>query len=283
MIRHRGSSCSSNTDPGTGKPQPCVISVLIEHCDPLIAAGLAALLRKRRDFKAVVCRPASTSQAMANHLSLADVVVADYDYGLRLIESAGTGRGRVMILTHYTSEGKIRRALEQGVRGYMLLGGCLQNLIDGLRSIHAGGVAMGPLVVSRMADWVKQQTLTRREEEILRQLALGFSNKLIATKLALAIGTVKAHVKAIMQKLDARSRTEAAAIAHRRGILGDEYECPPPEVGPAGIRMRPGATQPRDYLPDTSRTAGVAQPIVSFSPGVTGSSHGLGARVVSIK
>jgi DNA-binding NarL/FixJ family response regulator len=283
MIAHHGNSFRSNTEQGTGEPKPCIISVLIAHRDPLIAAGLAALLRKRRDFKAVVYRPASISQGMASHLSLADVVVADYDYGLRLIESAGAGRHRVMILTHYTSEGKIRRALEQGVRGYVLLGGCLQNLIDGLRSIHAGGVAVGPLVVSRMADWMKQRTLTRREEEILRQLTFGFSNKLIATKLALAIGTVKTHVKAIMQKLDARSRTEAAAIAHRRGILGDEYECPPPEVRPAEIGMRPGATQHRDYFPDTSRTTGVAQPIVSFSSRVTGSSHGLGTRVVSIK
>ena len=75
-----------------------------------------------------------------------------------------------MILTHSTSEAKICHALEKGVRGYVLLGGSLQNLTDDLRSIHAGGVAMGPLVVSRMADWMKRQKLTRREEEILRYL-----------------------------------------------------------------------------------------------------------------
>lgn len=151
-----------------------------------------------------------------------------------------------MILTHNTSEAKISRALEQGVRGYVLLGGSLEDLIDGLRSIHAGGVAVGPLVVTRMADWMKQQTLTPRQEEILRQLMLGLSNKIIASKLALTIGTVKSHVKAILQKLDARSRTEAAAIARRRGILEEEYERPPPEVGGEGIGMRPGAIQPRD-------------------------------------
>jgi two-component system NarL family response regulator len=220
--------------------------VLIAHCDPLIAAGLATVLRKRRDFKAVVCSPAATSQGMAGHLSLADVVVADYDYGLRLIESAGTGNHRVMILTHCTSEVRICRALEQGVRGYVLLGGSVQNLIDGLRSIHAGGVAVGPLVVSRMADWMKRRALTRREEEILRQLMLGFSNKIIAKKLAVTTGTVKTHVKAILQKLDAKSRTEAAAIAQRRGILEEEGELPPAEMTPAGIGMRSGATQSRD-------------------------------------
>jgi DNA-binding NarL/FixJ family response regulator len=223
-----------------------MIKVLIAHGDPLIAAGLAAVLRKRRDFKAVVCSPESSSQAMASHLLSADVVVADYDCGLRLIESAGAGSQRVMILTHSTSEAKICHALEKGVRGYVLLGGSLQNLIDDLRSIHAGGVAMGPLVVSRMADWMKRQKLTRREEEILRYLMLGFSNKIIARKFALTTGTVQAHVKAILHKLDARSRTEAAAIAQRRGILGEDCEGPPPEVRPAGIDTRSGATQPRD-------------------------------------
>jgi len=247
MITHSGSPRRSDTDRGTGKRRPCVISVLVAHCDPLIAAGLAAVLRTRRDFKAVVCSPAATSQGMASHLSLADVVVADYDYGLRLIESAGAATHRVIILTHRSSEAKICHALEQGARGYVLLGGSLQNLFDDLRSVHAGGVAVGPLVVSRMADWMTQQALTLREEEILRQIMLGLSNKEIARQLTLATGTVKSHVKAILQKLAARSRTEAAAIAQRRGILGEEYEFPPPEVRPAGITARSGATQPLQH------------------------------------
>ena len=245
MVKPSGSPRRAGPGQGPGKPQP-VITVLIAHGDPLISAGLAAVLQKRRDFKPVVCSPAATSQGMANHLSLADVVVADYDYGMRLIESASAGSRRVMILTHNTSEAKICRALEQGVRGYVLLGGTLQNLIDGLRSIHAGGVAVGPLVVSRMADWMKQCTLTPRQHEILRQMMLGFSNKIIARKLALATGTVKSHVKAILQKLDARSRTEAAAIAQRRGILEEECERPSPPVSPAEIRVPPGAIQPHE-------------------------------------
>ena len=87
------------------------------------------------------------------------------------------------------------------------------------------------------SDWMKQQTLTPRQAEILRELMLGFSNKIIARKLALSTGTVKSHVKAILQKLDARSRTEAAAIAQRRGILEEECEPPPPRVSPAGSAM----------------------------------------------
>ena len=258
MITHSGSPRRSDIDHGTGKQQPCVIHVLIAHGDPLIAAGLAAVLRKRRDFKAVVCNPAATSQGMATHLLLADVVVADYDYGLRLIEAAGAGSHRVMILTHFTSEGKICRALEQGVRGYVLLGGSLQNLIDGLRSIHAGGVAVGPLVVTRMADWMKQRTLTPRQEEILRQLMLGFSDKIIARKLALATGTVKSHVKAILRKLDARSRTEAAAIAQRRGILEEECERP---IFPGPLKQLQHHLQ---RAPDTTSASAIAEDRFAF-------------------
>jgi DNA-binding CsgD family transcriptional regulator len=136
-----------------------------------------------------------------------------------------------MILTHSASEAMIFHALEQGARGYLLFGCSLEDVIDGLRSVHGGGVALGPLVVSRMADWIKQQALTLREEDILRQMMLGLSNKVIARKLTLAVGTVKTHVKAILYKLDARSRTEATVIAQRRGILREECECPPPDVG----------------------------------------------------
>jgi DNA-binding CsgD family transcriptional regulator len=107
-----------------------------------------------------------------------------------------------------------------------LLGCSLQDLFDSLRSVRAGGLAMGPLVASRVAEWMTQRTLTRREGDILRQMMLGRSNKHIAIALNVAIGTVKTHVKSILDKLDATSRTQAAAIAQRRGILQEERESP---------------------------------------------------------
>jgi DNA-binding NarL/FixJ family response regulator len=235
-------------------PQPSRIRVLIAHADPLISAGLAAVLREQPDFETLVCSPAlAVAHAMAGHSpSSAHVLVADYDSGLRLIESAGAERQRLMILTHSDSEAKIFYALEQGARGYLLLGCSLEDVIDGLRSVHGGGVALGPLVVSRMADWIKQQALTLREEDILRQMMLGLSNKVIARKLTLAVGTVKTHVKAILYKLDAGSRTEAAVIAQRRGILREDCECPPPDVGAVENRQ-------------TLKRAGVAQSLEMVS------------------
>jgi DNA-binding NarL/FixJ family response regulator len=191
------------------------IRVLIAHSDPLISAGLAATISRVRDLETV---------NSSGRQTLADVVVADYESGLRLIASGGPLGRRVLILTHSDSEAKICHALEQGARGYMLMGCSLQDLVDGLRSVYMGGIALGPLVASRIADRMKQQALTRREGDILRYMMLGLSNKAIASKLALAVGTVKTHVKSVLEKLDASSRTQAVSIAQRRGILRDDEE-----------------------------------------------------------
>ena len=210
--------------------QSSKIKVLIAHGDPLIAAGLAVTLHGHRDFDAAVFGPASKlSSATANDLPPADVVVADYDSGMRLIVSAGAGRHRVVILTQGDGEARVCRALEQGARGYLLLGCSLQDLFDGLRAVRVGGMALDPMVAGRVGDCMKQRALTPREGDILRQMMLGGSNKRIAIELNVAIGTVKTHVKSILEKLDAASRTEAVAIAQRRGILQEERNGPPSE------------------------------------------------------
>jgi DNA-binding CsgD family transcriptional regulator len=79
-------------------------------------------------------------------------------------------------------------------------------------------------VASRIAESLNQETLTAREQSVLRQMTLGQSNKRIAQELGLAVGTVKVHVKSILSKLNAGNRGEAVAIARRRGILPDEIE-----------------------------------------------------------
>jgi DNA-binding NarL/FixJ family response regulator len=204
------------------------IRVLIAHGDPLISAGLHAILGRLRDFEVMgtPMRPVT-----------ADIVVADYDAGLRLIASGDPVGRRVMILTHGDSEAKICHALEQGARGYMLMGCSLTDLTAGLRSMYMGGIALGPLVASRIADRMKQQALTRRETDILRHMMQGMSNKAIASRLALAVGTVKTHVKSVLEKLDATSRTQAVSIAQRRGILRDDAEVPIHAPRPLAARV----------------------------------------------
>jgi DNA-binding NarL/FixJ family response regulator len=194
--------------------QSLEIKVLIAHCDPLISVGLAAVLRERRDFIVAVCNLGSNvSHFITSHIPLPDIVVADYDSALRLSALKDALTCRVMIRTHSHSEVKIWHAIERGIRGYLLLGCWLDDLIREIRSMHVGGVALDSLVARCIVDRVKQETLTRREEEILGEIMLGFSNKRIASRLTVSDGTVKSHVKSILRKLNATSRTEAVAIA----------------------------------------------------------------------
>src|SRR5260370_40325788 len=160
------------------------IRVLVAPSDPLISLGLVAVLGERCDFEATLCSPATTAASNAAHS--ADVVVADYESGLRLIAAAGAASPRVVILTHSDSEARICHALEQGACGYLLLGCSLRDLLDGLRSAHQGDIAVGPLVASRIAERMKRQMLTVREADILQQMMLGLSNKAIAARLAVA-------------------------------------------------------------------------------------------------
>jgi DNA-binding NarL/FixJ family response regulator len=173
----------------------------------LTAAGLVAILGRQQEFE-LVPQP-----------HIADVVIADYQTGVRIARAGQAGKVRVLILTHTDSEVEICHALEQGVRGYVFLGGSIDELRSSLQLVHLGEVALGRGVAGRIAVRMQCKALTRREVEVLGYVMSGLSNKAIAANLKLAVGTIKTHVKSILEKLDARSRTQAAAIAQRRGIL----------------------------------------------------------------
>jgi DNA-binding NarL/FixJ family response regulator len=181
------------------------IRVLIRHADPLIAAGARAALAGQPDLSVVDAD--------------ADVVLADYDGALaRLAESASDAG--VLVLSWRDGEAEIRRALQCGARGY-LLGRCsLDELAAAVRSVGNGRHHLCAGAAQRLAQSLTHAPLTPRETEVLRLMAIGLPNKRIASRLAIALGTVKAHNQAILSKLQARSRTEATAIAEQRGLLG---------------------------------------------------------------
>ena len=199
------------------------IKVLIAHSDPLLSAGLSAALSMRTDFKVAVYDPErGISHSWVGELCSPDVVVADYDSGLRLMRLKRTSADRTLILTDNDSQIKIYDALAQGVGGYLLPGCSLEDLMRSIRSMHVGGMALDPLVARRIAERTMQEALTRREEEILALITSGLTNKAIALKLTVTVGTVKSHVGSIFRKLDAGNRTQAVAIARGRGIVRDE-------------------------------------------------------------
>jgi DNA-binding NarL/FixJ family response regulator len=202
------------------------ISVLIAHSDPVIAAGLESLLGNLCEFRVFSSRSEESGFfcSAGDPRPSADVVIADYESGMRVNRSEPGSDGRVLILTHADSEAKICYALAQGVRGYLLLGCSRQDLVAGVRSVYEGGVAVTPRVARRIVESLKQQAFTPKETKVLSQMMLGRSNKAIAREFGVAVGTVKTHVKSILSKLDAGNRNEAVAIARRRGILPDESE-----------------------------------------------------------
>ena len=192
------------------------VSVMILCTDPIIAAGLAAVLRQCADFQ-VVRAPEPGDFGDGPHWT--DVVVADYETAMRLAESDHNRTNNLLVFTDRDGEAEICRAVESGARGYLLYGTSLAELVEAIRSVHRGDVALSPLVAARITSRIKGKPLTKKEKAVLDQLMLGVSNKLIARRLGLCVGTVKTHVKAIMQKLEADSRTAAVVTAQRRGIV----------------------------------------------------------------
>jgi DNA-binding NarL/FixJ family response regulator len=123
------------------------------------------------------------------------------------------------MLTTFEGDVEIRRALEAGARGYMLKSMPPKDLVDVIRQVHAGKKRLPPELAAQLAEHMGDETLTDREIEVLRHLAGGNRNRDIAERLFISEETVKVHVKHIMEKLGASDRTQAVAIAVRRGII----------------------------------------------------------------
>jgi len=184
------------------------VRVLVNHADPLVACGLVTTLSLEPDIEVVDAGAAC------------DVVVADYERGVALAGGLPCrALPNVLVVTARSSEGEIRHALEQGARGYLVLGCRLHEVVAAVRLTGRGLRYLDVAAAHRLADSLASAPPTSREMEVLRLLVDGRSNKLIARELDISVGTVKSHVKALFMKLDASSRTEVATIAERRGLL----------------------------------------------------------------
>ncbi len=217
-------------------------TILVMHPDPLLRAGLVAALSQHAAFEVLV---EGIDTAGSDELRI-DVVIADYGHAMRLADPAvraaqrRLAAARILALTSNDREADIRRAIEAGVHGYLLLGGPLGELIEGVTTVARGVRYLGRSVAQRMADSLTRATLTSREVEVLRLVVAGESNKAIARQLQIEVGTVKSHMSAIMTKLGATSRTQAAAIAATRGLVEERVVVQP---APPASRARLYAAQ----------------------------------------
>lgn len=193
--------------------------ILVMHPDPLLSAGLVAALRAHTRFRIVL-------DGVDVDDGLIDVVVADFADAMRFTDPcAQAGRpqlavARFLVLTHDDCETHIRQAVEAGIHGYLLAGGALGELVEAVTAVSEGVRYLGRGVARRMADSLARAVLTSRETEVLRLVVTGEPNKAIARHLHIEVGTVKSHMSAIMAKLGASSRTQAAGIAATRGLVG---------------------------------------------------------------
>ena len=127
-----------------------------------------------------------------------------------------------MVVTQRDREADIQGALAQGVLGYLMVGCRPEEVVDGVLALSRGQRVLSACAAQRVADRICYDVLTPREEEVLGFVAVGWSNKMVANRLGVSEGTVKSHVRAILDKLAVRTRTEAATVAMRRGLVGPQ-------------------------------------------------------------
>ncbi len=205
------------------------IRILVLHADPVARAGLSSTFGKYPDLEVVNNADEADEEGWSLPLPVscsADVVVADYESGVELAAKGsrrpGTGDSfKIMVVASSDREWEIRRALERGVRGYVLVGCALDELARGVRAVHRGLRHLGAQIAQRLAESMSGEPLTAREEEVLRLVVEGMGNKAIARHLDIAVGTVKSHLKGVFDKLGVDSRTQAICAAERRGLLRD--------------------------------------------------------------
>ncbi|SEN15558.1 two component transcriptional regulator, LuxR family [Duganella sp. CF517] len=200
-------------------------SILIADDHPLILAGLSALINSMPEFR-LVAQAANGLQAVALYRQhRPDVVVMDLSmpemHGVDAIGHirAGDAQARIIILTTYQGDEDVYRGLQAGAMAYLLKDSGSEQLAKCIKAVAAGHKFLPAEVAGKLAERAETTRLSRRELEILAHLATGKSNKMIARSAAIEVGTVKFHVNNILAKLNVASRTEAATVAARRGLL----------------------------------------------------------------
>ena len=201
------------------------IRVLVVDDHPLLRQGIAALIGAESDMTlAGAC--SSGHEAIQQFPTLRpDVTLLDLQMpemnGLEAMTAIRRQfpEARVVILTTYTGDAQIVRALKAGAAGYLAKDAVPEELIDTIRRVHAGRKIVSPQVAEKLAAHATDDPLTPAEIDVLRLIAGGNTNRLIGDRLHISEDTVKARVKNILSKLDAHDRTHAVTIALKRGII----------------------------------------------------------------
>jgi two-component system NarL family response regulator len=204
---------------------PKAIRILVVDDHFMVRMGLAASLNVEPDMQ-VVAEASTGEQAIALYREhVPQVVIMD----CRLPGMNGSQttalimkefpQAKVLMLSTHSGEEEIYRALQAGARGYVLKSAIREELLNAIRSVHAGKTHVDPVAAQSLAERLTHEELTSREFEVLGMLVKGLSNKEIGAQLHVTEVTVKQHVSHLFQKLNVSDRTQAVTVALQRGIV----------------------------------------------------------------
>jgi DNA-binding NarL/FixJ family response regulator len=204
---------------------PSLIRILTVDDHPLLRKGIAALVNGEPDLKLVAEASNGNEAIEAFRTHRPDVTLMDLQMPeMDGIDAIGCIRrefpeARIIVLTTYSGDTQVLRALRAGARGYILKGHVHKELLDAIRAVHAGQKRIPPEIAAQLADHATDEALTEREIDVVRLIATGNSNKQIADQLSIGETTVKSHVANILSKLCANDRAHAVTISLMRGII----------------------------------------------------------------
>jgi DNA-binding NarL/FixJ family response regulator len=201
------------------------IKILTVDDHPLLRQGIAAVIQGEKDMLIVGEASNGREAIQMFHSQRPDVTLMDLQMpDLNGIDAIVTIRqdfpqARIIVLTTYEGDALARRALKAGVVGYILKDMIRTELLEAIRSVYAGNRYIPQKIAAELAEHYAQDDLSEREIEVLREVARGTPNKIIASHLFITEATVKAHMQNILLKLGASDRTHAVSIATARGFL----------------------------------------------------------------
>jgi len=202
------------------------ITVVIADDHPVVREGLVEVFKSQTDIKVVAeaTNGEDTLEMCKQHLP--DVLLLDLRMprkdGLQVmaeLAARGISGPRVIVMTTYESEDDIHRSVKTGAKGYLVKDIAPQQIRESVRRVAAGESVLSSNFAAKLAESIARPQLSKRERQVLTYLAYGRSNKEIAQILYISEHTPKAHVRAIMTKLNADSRTEVIAIATKHGLI----------------------------------------------------------------
>jgi DNA-binding NarL/FixJ family response regulator len=204
---------------------PNRIRVITVDDHPIIREGIVGLINAEPDMELVAEASDGEEAIKQFRLHRPDITLMD----LQMPKMDGTeaiGRirsefpnAKIIVLSTYSGDVQILRAIKAGARGYILKAHAHRELLEAIRSVHAGHKRIPPEIAAELAEHAADDALSSREIDVLRLIAAGNSNKQIADKLSIGETTVKSHISNILSKLGANDRAHAVTIGLQRGII----------------------------------------------------------------